>query len=39
MKNKVVSVRCLGYGTLYVTVFSFSGADPVSFGVRYCSRD
>jgi len=23
----------------YVTVFSFSGTDPVSFGVWYCSRD
>ena len=34
----VVSELCADYYALNVTVFSFSGMDHVSFGVRHCIR-
>ena len=39
LSEKVASTRCVNSGVRYVTVFSFSGTDPVSFGVWCCSRD
>ena len=39
LPERIVSARGTGLDALDVMVFSFSGADPVSFGVCDCNRN
>ena len=38
LRGNIFSVRHVDIDAQYIEVFSFTGADPVSFGVCACSR-